>query len=288
MHWRSLSVLSAWKPHTRAVNRLLVGRRHNTIYSCSRDTTVAITRTSEGITEPLELCGHSLNVSTIAVDDEESSLCSGGRDTQTILWDLSTRQIKAKNTTAQNVITCSKWVPRERVIAQGSEDLSVKLWDERTGLRTPAQVLRGYIYFPLCLDVTEDGLYLLTSSKGFNGVGAEVRVWDRRTGRQLLQFDGHQQDATACCFLPPHDSGAESTIDLAPAIPTPVSASKDGTIKVWDVTSPPSVICEERDATAEMYTSIASLGGGVVLVSSFTGSIKALRFNLSAGSLERV
>ncbi|GLE02068.1 hypothetical protein PINS_up010906 [Pythium insidiosum] len=280
-HWQTASVVKTWTPHSRAVNRLLVGGQRHLIYSCSRDTTVAITAPEHDTAAPLRLSGHSLNVSSIAVDDEESTLCSGGRDTQTILWDLATQQVKARNTTAQNVVTCAKWIPLERVVAQGSEDLSVKLWDERTALRAPAQVLRGYVYFPLCLDVSRDGLFLLTSSKGFNGVGGEVRVWDRRMARQLLQFEGHQQDATACCFLPAID-------DAVSSVPTPVSASKDGTIKVWDVMDPPSVVCEERDAAAEMYTCVASMGGGVVLASAFGGSVHALRFDASARSLERV
>jgi WD40 repeat protein len=83
---------------------------------------------------------------------------------------------------------------------QGSEDLNVKLWDTRTpGVLKLLNKLDGYVYFPvrlgifvivwggvdcfhpvfplqMCIDGTPDGNYLVTSSKGFNSVGAEARV----------------------------------------------------------------------------------------------------------------
>lgn len=73
----------------------------------------------------------------------------------------------------------------------------------------------------LALDISADGRYLLTASKGFNGVGCEARVWDLRGGKgdseggmgmvlppsgtacQIRSpYTGHQQDATGCAFLP--------------------------------------------------------------------------------------
>jgi hypothetical protein len=287
-NWRTNAVVSTFMPHSRAVNRIVVGPKTNATYSCSRDTTIAMLPPPPEnalIEEPpvaTVLAGHSLNVSTITVDADESALCSGGRDTQTILWDLVTSKIKAKNTTPQNVITCSKWVPGERVIAQGSEDLSIKLWDERNGLRTPAETLRGYIYFPLCLDVTLDGLYILTSSKGFNGVGCEVRVWDRRMGKQLHELAGHQQDATACCFLPA--SQDRKTAASLIGIPPLVTASKDGTVKIWDAFTC-QILCEAHEPNARMFTSISHAGDGVILASTLHGLVHAFQFDPHSKSL---
>jgi hypothetical protein len=95
---------------------------------------------------------------------------------------------------------CSAQHMFSAVLAQASEDLNVKLWDTRIpGVLKFSSKLDGYIYFPvsatcvtvstlpcsfilfylfvqLCVDVSPDGMYLLTSSKGFNSVGAEARV----------------------------------------------------------------------------------------------------------------
>ncbi|GMF12589.1 unnamed protein product [Phytophthora lilii] len=274
--WRSqvAEPVNVWKPHARAVNRIVIGDKLQMIYSCSRDTTVAITPiTDKPASETATvLRGHQLNVSTVAVDDAEQMLCSGGRDTQTIFWDLTTSHITTKNTTPQNVVTCSTWLPREPLVAQGSEDLSVKLWDPRTPLRVPAQTLRGFVYFPLSIAAygggnENDSTYLLTSSKGFNGVGCEARVWDRRTGKQIVEFQGHQQDATVCCVLP---TAADNSIEVeAAALPMlPVTASKDGTVKVWDT--------KTRTPLAEAHAE------GIVKSVEAVGSLMANRGDLLA------
>ncbi|POM66641.1 Hypothetical protein PHPALM_17469 [Phytophthora palmivora] len=283
LNWRATSnvAVNVWKPHTRAVNRIVIGDKLQMIYSCSRDTTVAITPiTDKPASETTTMLrGHQLNVSTVAVDDAEQMLCSGGRDTQTIFWDLTTSHITAKNTTPQNVVTCSTWLPREALVAQGSEDLSVKLWDPRTPLRVPAQSLRGFVYFPLSIAAYKDGdsTYLLTSSKGFNGVGCEARVWDRRTGKQIIEFQGHQQDATACCFLPrtAGKTKVEMEMELGALPMIPVTASKDGMVKVWDASTRSPLAEAHADGAKRMFTSLCKVDNSTLLASTFGGQILA-------------
>ncbi|GAB9473241.1 hypothetical protein Gpo141_00010396 [Globisporangium polare] len=301
-HWNATAASpesDAWKPHERAVNRIVVGRSAELIYSCSRDTTIALTSMgppssppSSSAASPLKkkpnsvlLRGHNLNVATIAVDDSEVSLCSGGRDTQTIFWDLQTGRLKSKNTTSQNVVTCSKWIPGgEPLVVQGSEDLTLKLWDERTALRSPVQSFRGFVYFALSVDVTPDANYILTSSKGFNGVGCEVRVWDRRTAKQLHEFTGHQQDTTSCCFLP---AAPDNRSTVENTIPIPVTASKDGTVKVWDVATS-SALCEALEPSGGMFTSICAVSSSLLLASTFSGSVHTFEFDASEATIRRV
>ncbi|EGZ13382.1 hypothetical protein PHYSODRAFT_347004 [Phytophthora sojae] len=296
LNWRDAAApaedaVNVWMPHSRSVNRIVIGDKLQMIYSCSRDTTVAITPIADKPASETAtvLRGHQLNVSTVAVDDAEQMLCSGGRDTQTIFWDLTTSHIAAKNTTPQNVVTCSTWLPREPLVAQGSEDLSVKVWDPRTPLRVPAQTLRGFVYFPLSIAAygsgsEEDSTYLLTSSKGFNGVGCEARVWDRRTGKQVMEFQGHQQDASVCCFLP---STADDGIETDPAaLPMlPVTASKDGTVKVWDTATLSPLAEAHADGAKRMFTGLCRVHNSTLLASTFGGQILAYSLNREQRSL---
>ncbi|KAG7383316.1 WD_REPEATS_REGION domain-containing protein [Phytophthora pseudosyringae] len=281
LQWRTTAsaAVNVWKPHSRSVNRIVIGDKLQMIYSCSRDTTVAITPiTDKPASETATvLRGHQLNVSTVAVDDAEQMLCSGGRDTQTIFWDLTTSHIAAKNTTSQNVVTCSTWLPGEALVAQGSEDLSVKFWDPRTPLRVPAQSLRGFVYFPLSIAAYSEGdsTYLLTSSKGFNGVGCEARVWDRRTGKQVVEFQGHQQDATACCFLPRSADKNEIEVESGALPMIPVTASKDGTVKVWDANSLSPLAEAHADGAKRMFTSLCKVDNSTLLASTFGGQVLA-------------
>ncbi|CAH0479212.1 unnamed protein product [Peronospora belbahrii] len=238
LNWRSAArdAVNIWKPHSQAVNQLVIKYKLQMIYSCSQDSTVAITpNTDKPASETATMLrGHQLNVTTVAVDVAEQMLCSGGYDTRTIFWDLTTSYIVAKNTTPQNVVTCSMWLPGETLVAQGSEDLSVKFWDPRTPLRVPVQTLEGLDHFPLSIaahgnEQTSDSTYLLASSKGFNGIGCEARVWDRRTGRQLIKYQAHQHDALACCFLPrtANKNEVEMQVDSGHLWHYPVTASKD-------------------------------------------------------------
>ncbi|GMF21398.1 unnamed protein product [Phytophthora fragariaefolia] len=294
LSWRdaeppAVDAVNVWKPHAKSVNRVVIGDKLQMIYSCSRDTTVAITPVADKPASETAtvLRGHQLNVSTVAVDDAEQMLCSGGRDTQTIFWDLTTSHIAAKNTTPQNVVTCSAWLPREPLVAQGSEDLSVKLWDPRTPLRVPAQTLTGFVYFPLSIAAygsggEEDSTYLLTSSKGFNGVGCEARVWDRRTGKQVVEFQGHQQDATVCCVLP---NTTDDTAD-PPALPMlPVTASKDGTVKVWDPATRSPLAEAHADGARRMFTGLCKVDNNTLLASTFGGQVLAYSLNRKQRSL---
>uniref|UniRef100_M4C007 Uncharacterized protein n=1 Tax=Hyaloperonospora arabidopsidis (strain Emoy2) TaxID=559515 RepID=M4C007_HYAAE len=107
--------LNVWIPHSEAVTQVVIGAKLQMIYSCSLDTTVAITPiTDKPASETATvLRGHRLCFASVAVDDAEQMLCSGGRDTQTIFWDLTTSYIAAKTTTPEKVVTCSTWSPGE-------------------------------------------------------------------------------------------------------------------------------------------------------------------------------
>ncbi|KAG5192412.1 WD40-repeat-containing domain protein [Tribonema minus] len=197
-------------------------------YSASRDTTLAQWGQGEG---PLATYrGHTLTVSALDLSADETHLWSGSRDTSVRLWDVSTGQQRGMVATPRNLVTCLKCMPGEEgtnVVVQGGEDLKLRLWDFRTPSSVPAQTLDGFVYFPLCLDVSEDGNYLLTGSKGFNSVGCEGRLWDRRTGQVVQEYNGHAQDVTACLLAP-----AALAASSGGAV---ITASKDQTIKarVW-------------------------------------------------------
>ena len=120
----------------------------------------------------------------VAVAEDGQQALSGSRDCSLRHWDLATGATKGRCHLEQNVVTCLKWVPGETsLVAQGSEDLRLRLWDVRT-LSRPAAVLENeYVYFPLCCDCS--GPYVLTGSNGFNSVGCELRLWDRRTLKQV-------------------------------------------------------------------------------------------------------
>ena len=222
----SSAVLQRWTGHERGVSGVVAAPRVDGALSCSRDTTVRLWRRGEHA--PVATYrGHELSVSAIALSADGGTAVSGGRDYSVRVWDLDAGAGAARCQVSRNVVTCLSWVEGEaHLVAQGSEDLKLRIWDVRA-LSAPAAVMEGYTYFPLCC--ASSGPYLLTGSNGFEkGYGCEVRVWDRRTLTQLHCIDAHQQAVCGVAFVPPAAPGAPL---LA------ASASKDAELRLWDVNS---------------------------------------------------
>ena len=135
-------------------------------------------------------------------------------------------------------------------IVQGSEDLKLRMWDCRDSSIEAAATLTGYVYFPLCIDVVTDENYVCTGSKGFDGVGCELRVWDMRSTKECVSIlSGHRQSVVGCRFL----NGSKNSI---------VSVSKDQTLKVWDVDRN-CIAVDELGHTGSQFTCVSVLDGVV-------------------------
>ena len=106
-----------------------------------------------------------------------------------------------------NGVTCLQF--DEHVLATGSWDATVRLWDLATG--APLRTLRGHTGGLRCLQF--DATKLISG-----GLDRSLRVWDRRTGACARVLNGHADGALALHFV-----GAR----LA-------SGSKDRTVRVWD------------------------------------------------------
>lgn len=233
--------------HDGAVNCVVAAQGGIALYTGSRDKSVKQWVPSSGHKQSLE--GHELSVTAVAsTPDNESLVISGSRDHSVRTWDAHTSAQTWTARIPRNVVTCLKSIPETSTcFCQGSEDLTLRVWDTRC--RSPAQVIGGYENFPISLDASSDYL-VVTGSKGCEGEGGEVRVWDRRKTSAVLQafFKGHKADVTACAFFPNnHYLHKGNVLEKTPTATTTdssssnlrmiASASKDGTIRLWDLTS---------------------------------------------------
>jgi ribosome assembly protein 4 len=105
-------------------------------------------------------------------------------------------------------------------LASGGGDTTVRLWDLETQL--PIHTLKGHANWVLYVSWSPDGNKLASG-----GMDKEIKIWDVESAKQVgPTLKGHTNYVTSICWEPLH---------LNKACNRMVSASKDGTAKIWDV-----------------------------------------------------
>lgn len=164
-----------------------------------------------------------MNITALQNSYFDNSFISGSRDYSVKKWDNSTLQLIHEFKFPRNIVTDLTTRPTDPLIYQGSEDLSIRCWDQREKSTFPAVHITGFVYFPLSLDIQKKGNILASSCKGFNGVGCGVMLWDlRNVSKPLKEFSGHTYDTVSCKFYSSQDQYL-------------VSVSKDGSLFIWNV-----------------------------------------------------
>jgi WD40 repeat protein len=97
------------------------------------------------------------------------------------------------------------------MLASGSSDQSVKLWDLRSGQCDQTCFHQGRVW---SVAFSPDGKTLVSG-----GEDCTVKLWDVRSGNCLRTLSGHQSEVWATAFSPSGDQIA--------------SGSQDGEIKLW-------------------------------------------------------
>ncbi|MFE9103817.1 NB-ARC domain-containing protein [Actinomadura geliboluensis] len=130
----------------------------------------------------------------------------------------------------EDVVTAVAAAPGGTWLASAGADMAVRLWDLRTG--EPGHVLTGHPGPVAAVAVAPDGTWLAT------GGDETVRLWDAGTGAVRAVLTGHRRVVTGVAIAP---DGAW----LA-------SASRDGTVRIWDAAADRSRVREVGTAPARM------------------------------------
>ncbi|KAF8342883.1 WD-repeat protein [Cantharellus anzutake] len=116
-------------------------------------------------------------------------------------------------------ILCASFSPTGKLLATGSGDNNVRLWDLDTEL--PSHTLSGHRGWVLCVEWEARGRKLASG-----GYDSEVRLWNPNTGKPLGNaLKGHTKWVTSLAWEPIH---------INPTNPRLASSSKDATVRVWN------------------------------------------------------
>ena len=115
-------------------------------------------------------------------------------------------------------ILCASFSPTGSILATGSGDNTVRLWDLDTEL--PKTTLSGHTGWILCVEWSGSERALASGSHDNS-----IRIWDPQSGKQVGEpLKGHTKWITALAWEPVHLNASE---------PRLASASKDNSVRIW-------------------------------------------------------
>ena len=241
--------------HADSVNSVVFSSDGETIASAGNDRTIRLWNANTG--ELLRtLTGHVENVNTVAFSPDGKTIASGsgklvylgGREDsgtcvgqEIRLWNAHTGELIKTLTGHTSVVNSVVFSPDGNTIASGSGHLmgyegkasageEVRLWKAHTGeliktLTEHKEVVSSVAFSP-------DGNLIVSGDwydwDGYLSSGTwsgEIRVWDAHTGEHLKTLTGH--------------TGGVSSVAFSPDGKVLASGRTDGTILLWDFSSPP-------------------------------------------------
>jgi WD40 repeat protein len=240
------------KGHTNWVRSVAFSSDGRTLASGSADRTLRLWDLATGRCLKI-FTGHDDEVYSIAFSPDDRTLVSGSIDRTIKLWDVKTGECLKTftgHTQAVFAVAFSQIPPtplnkggRGGIVASGSGDRTIKLWDVTSG--ECLQTLSGHENWVLSVAFSPHSPLPPPFLKGAGGSAPSarcaneglgvrailascspdrtVKLWDVETGECLKTFIGHQNWVLSVAFSP---DGQHL-----------VSGSGDQTVKLWDVSS---------------------------------------------------
>ncbi len=208
--------------HTRFVNAAAFSPDGLRLATGSDDHTVRLWDAQSGSLRG-SFVGHQDRVTAVDFSHDGKWLLTASADRTARIWDTATFQQLRKLERHQDVVLCGRFSNDGRWVVTGSDDRTARLWDAETGqpLTTSAEdqsvreiILDAHTAGVAAVAFSPDDTRVVTGGKDM-----VAKLWDPKTGKEILTLAGHTRELTAVAFSP-------DGRDL-------LTASRDGTMILW-------------------------------------------------------
>jgi WD40 repeat protein len=181
------------------------------------------------------LAGHEGVAGDVTFRPDGTQLASGGVDKTVRLWDVAARKPAGVLRGHTGIVTRISYSADGRLLASASEDKTVRLWDTATG-EALAVLPHGSVVYGVAFNPSGTRLAAGCADN-------TIRLWDVGVARRA---GGKEARDAEVAELRGHDAYVHA-VDWSPDGTRLISASGDGTVRVWD-SLPPAVRARPADA----------------------------------------
>lgn len=194
--------------HTDTIRSVAFAPDGKTLASGSADHTIRLWDVETGRPKTV-IRGHAAGINSVNFSADGKVLVSGADDGIVRLWNVEsgTLPLPAEPRFAKMVVEKLKFQghtdivrsvgfsPDGTILASGSPDNTVRLWDPKTGKEILK--IKGYAYSDTGVCFAPDGKTLACGA-----TDSTIRLWDTETGAQRLVLGGHPENVWSISFSP--------------------------------------------------------------------------------------